>query len=108
VAAKIKMTLYNYKGEIVGTYITPSTVAAGDKISLIPTQATLAAGHVAAELNEFGYTYVSGNVIYSGSAVFQSLDTAGTTATSTIAVVARVLSMSPLGQTGDDYNGTPQ
>ena len=107
-AAKIKMTLYNYKGEIVGTYTSPATVAAGDKISLDPTKATLNTGHVASELNEFGYSIVSGNVIYSGSAVFESLDSAGTTPTSTIAVVARVLSMSPLGQTGEDYNGTAQ
>ena len=107
-AAKIKMTLYNYKGEVVGTYTSPTTVAAGDKVSLDPTKATLNAGHVAAELNEFGYTVVSGNVIYAGSAVFESLNSGLTAPASSMAVVVRVLSMSPLGQTGDDYNGTPE
>ena len=106
-AAKIKMTLYNYLGEVVGTYTTPSTVAAGAKISLNPTSATPVSPGTTASLNEFGYTFLSGNMIYSGSAVFESLDSAGTTPTSTIAVVTRVLSQTPLGQTGDDYNGTP-
>jgi hypothetical protein len=106
-AAKIKMTLYNYLGEVVGTYTTPSTVAAGAKISLNPTSATPVSPFTTASLNEFGYTFLSGNMIYSGSAVFESLDSAGTTPTSTIAVVTRVLSQTPLGQTGDDYNGTP-
>jgi len=102
------MTLYNYKGEVVGTYTSPTTVAMGDKVSLDPTKATLNAGHVAAELNEFGYTVVSGNVIYAGSAVFESLNSGLTAPASSMAVVVRVLSMSPLGQTGDDYNGTPE
>ncbi len=106
-AAKIKMTLYNYLGEVVGTYTTPSTVAAGAKISLNPTSATPVSPGTTASLNEFGYTFLSGNMIYSGSAVFESLDSAGTTPTSSIAVVTRVLSQTPLGQTGDDYNGTP-
>jgi hypothetical protein len=107
-AAKIKMTLYNYKGEVVGTYTTPSTVAMGAKISLNPTSATPVSPGTTASLSEFGYSVVSGNVIYAGSAVFESLDSAGTAPASSLAVVVRVLSMSPLGQTGDDYNGTPQ
>jgi hypothetical protein len=107
VAAKIKMTLYNYLGEVVGTYTTPSTVAPGAKISINPTSATPVSPGTTAILNEFGYTFVDGNMIYSGSAVFESLDSAGTTPTSSIAVVTRVLSQTPLGQTGDDYNGTP-
>ena len=60
-----------------------------------------------ASLNEFGYTFLSGNMIYSGSAKFESLDPATGTALPDIAVVTRVLSQTPLGQTGDDYNGTP-
>jgi hypothetical protein len=107
VAAKIKMTLYNYLGEVVGTYTTPSTVAPGAKISINPTNATPVSPGTTASLNEFGYELVSDNMIYSGSAVFESLDSAGTSPASTIAVVARVLSQTPLGQTGDDYNGTP-
>jgi hypothetical protein len=110
VAAKIKMTLYNYLGEVVGTYTTPSTVAPGAKISINPTSATPVSPGTTASLNEFGYTFLSGNMIYSGSAVFESLDpddATGATRVSSMAVVTRVLSQTPLGQTGDDYNGTP-
>jgi hypothetical protein len=74
---------------------------------LNPTSATPVSPFTTASLNEFGYTFLSGNMIYSGSAVFESLDSAGTSPASSIAVVARVLSQTPLGQTGDDYNGTP-
>jgi len=106
------MSLYDYRGCMVGTYTTPSTVLQGAKISLNPTSATISSPtpgcpDMPASLNEFGYTFLSGNMIYSGSAVFESLDSAGTTPTSSIAVVTRVLSQTPLGQTGDDYNGTP-
>lgn len=106
--AKVRAKFYNYLGEEVATFTTASTVAAGAKVSIDPSKATLAAGRSAGELNEFGYTVVSGTVVYSGSAVFESLDSGLTTPTSTIAVVARVMSMTPLGQVGDDYNGTPQ
>lgn len=110
--AKIKMSLYDYRGCMVGTYTTPSTVLQGAKISLNPTSATISSPttdclDMPASLNEFGYTFVGGNMIYSGSAVFESLNAAGLAPASSIAVVARVLSQTPLGQTGDDYNGTP-
>ena len=98
------MTLYNYLGEIVGTYQTTTAIVGGAKISIDPTMATLAAGHVAAELSEFGYTLVGSNMVYAGSAKFEAL--AG--GSSSIAVVTRVVGMTPLGQTGDDYNGTPE
>ena len=105
--ARIKMTLYNYLGQVVGTYITPSTVVNGAKISLNPTNATPVSPYTVATQNEFGYTYANNNMIYSGSAVFESVNAAGTAPASSIAVVTRVLSQTPLGQTGDDYNGTP-
>jgi hypothetical protein len=106
-SARIKMTLYNYLGQVVGTYITPSTVVNGAKISLNPTNATPVSPYTVATQNEFGYTYANNNMIYSGSAVFESVNAAGTAPASSIAVVTRVLSQTPLGQTGDDYNGTP-
>jgi hypothetical protein len=100
----IKMTLYNYLGDIVGTYQTTSSVAAGAKISINPTMATPTSPYVTADLSEFGYTLVGSNMVYAGSAKFEAL--AG--GSSSIAVVTRVVGMTPLGQTGDDYNGTPE
>ena len=101
--AKIRMNLYNHLGVLVGTYTTPSLVAIGGKVSLDPTKATSGTA-----LNEFGYNVEGSNLIYAGSAQFKSLNNAGNASLSSIAVVVRVLSMTPLGQTGDDYNGTPQ
>jgi hypothetical protein len=104
---KVRMKLYNYKGEEVATLLT-ANVLPDAKVSIDPSKATASTGHTAAELAEFGYAVVSGAVLYSGSAVFESVDPTTLAAASTIGVVARVVSMSPLGQTGDDYNGTPQ
>jgi len=110
-AATVTMTLYNQKGEIVATYTTPS-IPAGSKVSLspvsTPTQTlTLTSSTNATAFSEFGYwcpsitdAQASCTVAYAGSASF--------TSTSPIAVITRVLTMSPLGPSGDDYNGIPE
>ena len=110
-AATVTMTLYNQKGEIVATYTTPS-IPAGSKVSLspvsTPTQTlTLTSSTNATAFSEFGYwcpsitdAQAGCTVAYAGSASF--------TSTSPIAVITRVLTMSPLGPSGDDYNGIPE
>jgi hypothetical protein len=102
------MTLYNQKGEIVATYTTPSTIPAGGKASMNPTNATIDATKTnATAFSEFGYwcpaitdAQAGCTVAYAGSASF--------TSDSAIAVITRVLTMSPLGPSGDDYNGIPE
>jgi hypothetical protein len=111
-AAAVTMTLYNQKGETVATYITPSTIPAGGKVSLSPVSTlaqplTLTSATNATAFSEFGYwcpaiadAQADCTVAYAGSASFTSL--------SPIAVITRVLTMSPLGPSGDDYNGIPE
>ena len=106
-AATVTMTLYNQKGEAVGTYTTPS-IPAGGKASLNPTNATIDATKTnATAFSEFGYwcpgitdSQITCTIAYAGSASF--------TSASAIAVITRVLTMSPLGPSGDDYNGIPE
>jgi len=110
-AATVTMTLYNQKGESVATYTSPS-IPAGGKVSLSPVSTstqtlTLTAATNATAFSEFGYwcpnitdAQASCTVAYAGSASF--------TSTSAIAVITRVLTMSPLGPSGDDYNGIPE
>jgi hypothetical protein len=110
-AATVTMTLYNQKGESVATYLSPS-IPAGGKVSLSPVSTstqtlTLTAATNATAFSEFGYwcpaitdAQASCTVAYAGSASF--------TSDSPIAVITRVLTMSPLGPSGDDYNGIPE
>ena len=110
-AAAVTMTLYNQKGESVATYTSPS-IPAGGKVSLSPVSTlaqplTLTAATNATAFSEFGYwcpaitdAQASCTVAYAGSASF--------TSSSAIAVITRVLTMSPLGPSGDDYNGIPE
>ena len=110
-AATVLMTLYNQKGESVATYTSPS-IPAGGKVSLSPVSTstqtlTLTAATNATAFSEFGYwcpsitdAQASCTVAYAGSASF--------TSASAIAVITRVLTMSPLGPSGDDYNGIPE
>ncbi len=95
-SATITMKLYDHNGAQVGSDFS-TTIAAGAKASLSPANVTPAVG----TSNEFGYWEVNGAIVYAGSAVF-------TATGSTIAVVTRVLSMTPLGQAGEDFNGIPQ
>jgi hypothetical protein len=93
-SATVTMKLYDHNGAQVGSDFS-TTIAAGAKASLSPANVTPAVG-------EFGYWgEVDDPIIYAGSAVF-------TATGSTIAVVTRVLSMTPLGQAGEDFNGIPQ
>lgn len=89
------MKLYDQNGAQVGSTYTSATVAVGAKLSISPADVS-----AVGTSNEFGYWIVNSSVVYAGSAVFES---AGS-----IAVVSRVLSMTPLGQAGEDYNGIPQ
>ena len=110
-AATVTMTLYNQKGESVATYTSPS-IPAGGKVSLSPVSTstqtlTLTSATNATAFSEFGYwcpsitdAQASCTVAYAGSASF--------TSTSPIAVITRVMTMSPLGPSGDDYNGIPE
>ena len=110
-AATVTMTLYNQKGESVATYLSPS-IPAGGKVSLSPVSTstqtlTLTSATNATAFSEFGYwcpaitdAQASCTVAYAGSASF--------TSSSAIAVITRVLTMSPLGPSGDDYNGIPE
>lgn len=105
-AATVVMTLYNQNGVSVGTYTTPS-IPAGGKVSVSPTNVT-AVADATNKASEFGYwcpsltdAQSSCTITYAGSASF-------TTSTSAIAVIARVMTMSPLGPSGDDYNGIPE
>lgn len=110
-AAAVTMTLYNQKGESVATYTSPS-IPAGGKVSLSPVSTlaqplTLTAATNTTAFSEFGYwcpaitdAQAGCTVAYAGSASF--------TSSSAIAVITRVLTMSPLGPSGDDYNGIPE
>lgn len=89
------MKLYDHTGTQIGSDFT-TTIATGSKASLSPASVT-----AVGTSNEFGYWEVNGAIVYAGSAVF-------TATGSTIAVVTRVLSMTPLGQSGEDFNGIPQ
>lgn len=104
-AATVTMTLYNQNGVSVGTFTTPS-IAAGAKASISPINVA-AVADVTNKASEFGYwcPSLTNNqatcvISYAGSASF--------TSTSPIAVITRVLTMSPLGPSGDDYNGIPE
>ena len=111
-AATVTMTLYNQKGESVATYITPS-IPAGSKVSLSPVSTstqtlTLTAATNTTAFSEFGYwcpsitdAQATCTIAYAGSASF-------TSSASAIAVITRVMTMSPLGPSGDDYNGIPE
>jgi hypothetical protein len=105
-AATVTMNLYNQNGVSVGTFTTPS-IAAGTKASINPSSATITSATNATAFSEFGYwcpaitdAQASCTIAYAGSASF--------TSTSPIAVITRVITMSPLGPSGDDYNGTPE
>jgi hypothetical protein len=105
-AATVTMNLYNQNGVSVGTFTTPS-IAAGTKASINPSSATITSATNATAFAEFGYwcpaitdAQASCTIAYAGSASF--------TSTSPIAVITRVITMSPLGPSGDDYNGTPE
>lgn len=104
-AATVTMTLYNQNGGIVGTYDTPS-IPAGGKASVSPTNVA-AVADATNKASEFGYwcpsitdAQATCTIAYAGSASF--------TSASAIAVITRVLTMSPLGPSGDDYNGIPE
>lgn len=105
-AATVTMTLYNQNGAVVGTFTTPLIPANGGKVSVSPTDVA-AVADITNKASEFGYwcpnlsdAQATCTIAYAGSASF--------TSTSPIAVITRVLTMSPLGPSGDDYNGTPQ
>lgn len=89
------MKLYDQNGVQVGSTYSSASVDAGAKLSISPANVS-----AVGTSNEFGYWVVNNSVVYAGSAVFES---AGS-----IAVVARVLSMTPLGQYGEDFNGIPR
>lgn len=94
-SAAVTMKLYDHTGTQIGSDFT-TTIATGSKASLSPASVT-----AVGTSNEFGYWEVNGAIVYAGSAVF-------TATGSTIAVVTRVLSMTPLGQSGEDFNGIPR
>lgn len=99
---RVRMTLYNSLGVAVGSpYLSPS-IPANAKISIGPTDVTAVA---TAPNNEFGYWVIGGNIVYGGSAKFESWQS-GSNAASTvpIAVTVRVLNNTVLGQTAEDYN----
>ena len=105
-AAIVTMNLYNQNGVSVGTYTTPS-IPAGGKVSVSPTNATITAATNATAFSEFGYwcpgitdAQATCTIAYAGSASF--------TSTSAIAVITRVMTIGPLGPSGDDYNGIPE
>ncbi len=105
-AATVTMNLYNQNGVSVGTFTT-SSIAAGGKVSVNPMDATTTSATNATAFAEFGYwcpaitdAQASCTIAYAGSASF--------TSSSPIAVITRVITMSPLGPSGDDYNGTPE
>jgi len=105
-AATVTMNLYNQNGVSVGTFTTAS-IAAGGKVSVSPMDATTTSATNATAFAEFGYwcpaitdAQASCTIAYAGSASF--------TSSSPIAVITRVITMSPLGPSGDDYNGTPE
>ena len=69
--------------------------------------ATITSATNATAFSEFGYwcpaitdAQAGCTIAYAGSASF--------TSSSPIAVITRVMTMSPLGPSGDDYNGTPE
>ena len=106
-ATTVTMTLYNQNGVSVGTYTTPS-IPAGGKASVSPTNVA-AVADATNKASEFGYwcpnlsdSQATCTITYAGSASFTS------TSSNPIAVITRVLTMSPLGPSGDDYNGTPE
>lgn len=100
---RVRMTLYNSLGVAVGTpYLSPS-IPANAKISIGPTDVTAVA---TAPNNEFGYWVIGGNIVYGGSAKFESWQpSSNAAATVPIAVTVRVLNNTVLGQTAEDYNG---
>lgn len=102
IATTVTMTLYNHLGDSVGS-LTSASIPVGQKISMSPSD--VAAVKVAdSAASEFGYWVVNGNLVYAGSASF----TANAGSSARIAVIVRVLNMTPLGQAGEDYNGVPQ
>ncbi len=105
------MTLYNSLGVAVGSpYLSPN-IPANAKISIGPTDITEVAripgsGQPANPNNEFGYWVIGGNIVYGGSAKFESWQpSSNAAATVPIAVTVRVLNNTVLGQTAEDYNG---
>ena len=110
-AIKVRMTLYNHRGVAVGKpYVSP-TIPGNSKISISPTNIGKIANTTTTNPdNEFGYWVVDGNIVYGGSAKFESLldDTSNTPSTVKIAVTVRVLNSTALGQTAEDYNGIPE
>jgi len=105
-AATVTMTLYNQNGVSVGT-LTTASIIAGSKVSVSPMDATITSATNATAFSEFGYwcpaitdAQAGCTIAYAGSASF--------TSSSPIAVITRVMTMSPLGPSGDDYNGTPE
>lgn len=109
-AIKVRMTLYNSRGTVVGTPFVSATIPANAKISLSPTDVGAVANTNANNANnEFGYWVIDGNIVYGGSAKFEALEVDGTTLSSDkIAVTVRVLNSTALGQTAEDYNAIPE
>jgi hypothetical protein len=105
-AIKVRITLYNHLGTVIGSPYTSAEIAPVTKLSLSPTNigAVTTAGNAA---TEFGYWVVAGNIVYGGSAKFEALTTAGAASTQPIAVTVRVLNSSALAQTAEDYNAIP-
>ncbi len=103
---KVRITLYNHLGVVVGTPFTSANIDPSAKLSLSPTNigAVTTAGNAA---TEFGYWVVAGNIVYGGSAKFEALTSAGAASTQPIAVTVRVLNSTALGQTAEDYNAIP-
>lgn len=107
---RVRMTLYNHLGVIVGTRFVSGVIKPGAKVSLSPINiAAINNTAITNVNNEFGYWVVGGNLVYGGSAIFESFN-ATTNAVSTIpiAVTIRVLNSTVVGQTAEDYNAIPR
>lgn len=106
---KVRMTLYNSVGDVVGTPYISAEIPANAKISLSPTDVgTVANTSTRNPNNEFGYWVIGGNIVYGGSAKFELLNIDETSASEKIAVTVRVLNSTVLGQTAEDYNAIPE
>ncbi|MFZ9858338.1 MAG: hypothetical protein ACO3F2_08425 [Roseiflexaceae bacterium] len=106
---KVRMTLYNSSGAVVGTPYVTNTISPNAKVSISPTDVGAVANRNTRNANnEFGYWVIDGNIVYGGSAKFEALAVDGTTSsTKNIAVTVRVLNSTVLGQTAEDYNAIP-
>lgn len=105
-AIKVRVTLYNHLGEVVGSPYISANIPAYSKLSISPADIG-AVSTAGSDASEFGYWVVSDNIVYGGSAKFEALTTGGSSSTIPLAVTVRVLNSTAIGQTAEDYNAIP-